>query len=193
MTVRCVSMKTGGPEAFRAALLAVPGRERDAWVDVMLGIDDIPADSSELPTACVPYLPCSVEALLAIVDGAGITSDDVVVDIGAGVGRALAIVQRLTGAVGIGIEVQSALVARALAEVEIRHADVDAIELPVGSVYLLYCPFSGARLHRLLDRLARMVRPIRVACVDLPLPACDWLTLRAEAGGVATYENLIVR
>jgi len=180
---------THTPSTFRTALLAVPGADRDAWLDRVLGLDDIPADSSELPAGCVPYLPCSVDALLAIVDGAGITSDDVVVDIGAGVGRALAIVQRLTGARGIGIEVQSPLVARALVEVDIRHADVDAIELPVGSVYLLYCPFSGARLQRLLDKLAAVDRPIRIACIDLPLSACHWLTLCAEVGGVAVYAN----
>jgi hypothetical protein len=45
------------------------------------------------------------------------------------------------------------------------------------SVFLLYCPFSGDRLAKLLANLEPIARtrPIRVCCVDLPLPPCPWL------------------
>ena len=47
-----------------------------------------------------------------------------------------------------------------------------------GTVYFLYCPFSGARLATVLDALERAAREraIRVCCVDLPLPPRPWLT-----------------
>lgn len=177
---------TSSPPAFRTALLAVPAADRDAWLDRVLGLGDIPADSSELPAGCVPYLPCSADALLAVVDGAEITADDVVVDIGAGVGRALAIVQRLTGARVTGVEVQEQLVERAL--VPLQRGDIDMMDPPVGTVYLLYCPFSGARLQRLLERLSTVARPIRIACVDLPLPDCEWL-VEERSAPVAIYRS----
>ena len=45
-------------------------------------------------------------------------------------------------------------------------------------MFLLYCPFSGERLAAALATLATLARArtIRVCCVDLPLPPCDWLT-----------------
>lgn len=179
--------------AFRDALLAVPPTARDAWVDRALGIGVIPDDGPDLPRGCVPYLPCAVDALLALVDRAEITATDVFVDVGCGVGRALAIVQRLTGAAAIGVEIQAALVEIARARsprLEIVHGDA-SVRVPDGSVYLLYAPFSGERLDRLLAQLERIARtrPIRVGCVDVTLPACAWLDGGTEGDGVTVYRS----
>jgi SAM-dependent methyltransferase len=172
---------------FRAALDAVAPLDRDAWVDLAFGLGPPPDDGPDLPRGCVPYLPCPVDALLRMVDHARIGAADLFVDVGSGVGRAAAVVGVLTGAAVAGIDVQPALVAAArelAARLRLRGADFvagDAAELPApadgGSVFLLYCPFSGDRLGRLLARLEAIARtrPIRVCCVDLPLPACAWL------------------
>lgn len=175
------------PASFRAALLQVTGRERDAWLDAVLGLEELPDDGLELPPGCVPYLPCPVDALLRTVDAAQISAADVVVDLGSGVGRSAALIHLVTGAATIGIEIQSALVtaARALAKT-LRlsrctsiHGDANELvgDLPTGTVFFLYCPFSGARLSRVLDDLEDMARTrrIRVCTVDLPLPDRDWL------------------
>ena len=55
----------------------------------------------------------------------------------------------------------------------------------IGSVFFLYCPFSGARLAEVLAALELLARtrPIRVCCVDLPLPPCAWLTPAAPPDG----------
>ena len=47
----------------------------------------------------------------------------------------------------------------------------------IGSVFFLYCPFSGDRLTKVLAGLESIARTrvIRVCCVDLPLPSCPWL------------------
>ncbi len=153
----------------------------------MLGLGAPPEDGPQLPVGCVPYLPCSVDALLRLAEQAPVRAPDLFVDIGAGVGRAAALVHLLTGAPAIGVEVQPALVtaARELAA-SLRLSDVsfvegDAAQLTdawaAGSVFLLYCPFSGDRLARLLANLEPVARtrPIRVCCVDLPLPPCTWL------------------
>jgi SAM-dependent methyltransferase len=175
------------PPLFRAALTRLPPAARDAWVDRVLGLGPPPADGAELPTGCVPYLPCPVDALVRLVERAPVRASDLFVDVGSGVGRAAAVVHLLSGAQVVGVEVQPALVAasRALtARLGLRR--ISFVQGDAGeptdawadaSVFLLYCPFSGARLVKLLANLEPVARtrPIRVCCVDLPLPPCSWL------------------
>ncbi|HEV7556273.1 MAG TPA: hypothetical protein VGO00_12485 [Kofleriaceae bacterium] len=187
--------------AFRAALLAVPPDARDAWLDRVLGLGAPPADGPDLPRGCVPYVPCGVDALIEIVDSAEVGPTDVFVDVGSGVGRAMALVHLLTGAAVIGIEIQPRLVqaARDIARVvssRILNVHGDATELTgcimIGSVFFLYCPFSGERLQQVLTDLEAIAqtRPIRVCCVDLPLPACAWLAAEpAASGSVTVYRS----
>jgi SAM-dependent methyltransferase len=118
---------------------------------------------------------------------------DVFVDVGSGPGRAAAFVHLLTGAGVIGIEVQSGLVraardlSRRLALPRVSCVEGDAVKLTrfitIGSVFFLYCPFSGDRLLKVLADLEDIARTrtIRVCCLDVPLPRCPWL--EAEPGG----------
>jgi SAM-dependent methyltransferase len=176
------------PAAFRAALLGVPAGERDAWVDVVLGLDDLPGDGPALPAGGVPYLPCSIEVLLRMIDEAPVKSTDVFVDVGAGPGRVIALVHLLTGAGAVGLEIQPELVHAAhgltarlgLSRVRCIEGDAAAVAafMVVGSVFFFYCPFSGARLAKVLDDLEPIActRQLRVCCVCLPLPPRPWLT-----------------
>jgi SAM-dependent methyltransferase len=189
------------PEAFRAALTDVSPRDRDAWTDLAFGLPPPPDDGPELPRGCVPYLPCPVDALLRAVDGAQVTAADRFVDVGSGAGRAAAVVNLLTGASVVGIEVQPALVASAHAlTARLRLPDVsfltaDAATLPAaaaGTVFLLYCPFSGDRLAQFLAQLQAQARTrtIRLCCVDLPLPPTPWLSpLTPPAPDLTIYRS----
>jgi hypothetical protein len=176
---------------LRDDLLGVPFADRDLWVDRLFGIDGLVADGPALPPGCVPYLPAPVDAILRMIDQAGIHADDVFVDIGAGVGRAAVLVHLLTGATAIGIEIQPQLIEAAL---ELRaHVGAagfspvlgDAGPLADGTVFFLYCPFGGERLERVLDELEMIARtrPIRVCCLDLPLPPRAWLMPASPLGG----------
>lgn len=183
------------PDAFRGALLDVAPNERDAWLDLVLGIRELPDDGADLPRGCVPYFPCSVDVLLRLVEQARVSSSDVFVDVGSGAGRVAAFVNLLTGAEVIGIEVQSDLVraARDLASglglSRVSCIEGDAVTLAPamarGSVFFLYCPFSGDRLAKLLGELEvfARTREICVCCVDLPLPPSTWLTLELQLAG----------
>ncbi len=190
------------PLQFRRALMAVPADERDAWLDAVLGIDGIPADEPELPRGCVPYLPCAVATLLEAVERADIRATDVVVDVGSGLGRATAFFHALTGASTIGLEIQPGLVRRGrelFARLKLSRATViegDAAEvgrlMALGTVFFLYCPFSGVRLARLLDDLEAIActREIRVCCVDLPLPELSWLApISQPSTDLTIYSN----
>ena len=175
------------PSLFRAELTRIVPVTRDAWVDQVFGLGAPPADGPQLPIGCVPYLPCSVDVLLRLTEHAPVRASDPFVDIGAGVGRAAALMHLLTGAPALGVEVQPALVAAARELVARLHlSSVSFIEADAsqstdawsaGSVFLLYCPFSGDRLARLLGNLEPVARarPIRLCCVDLPLPPSPWL------------------
>jgi SAM-dependent methyltransferase len=177
--------------AFRAALADVAAADRDTWVDRALGLPEPPTDGPELPRGCVPYLPCSVDTLLRAIDSAAITESDVFVDVGSGLGRALTLVHLLTGASAVGLEIQPALVRESrklasrlqLTRVTTLEGDASALvsSLPRGSVWLLYCPFSGQRLSEFLARLEPLARaePLRICGVDLADLECPWLLPQA--------------
>jgi SAM-dependent methyltransferase len=191
-----------GPATFRAALLEVAKTERDAWVNVALGLAEPPEDGAELPRGCVPYLPCGVDALLQTVDAAGVTADDVFVDVGSGAGRAAAVVHLLTGATAIGLEIQAEL-ARAARELSARlqlsrvttfecDARAPGSAIASGTVFFLYCPFSGEHLTPLLAalELVARTRPLRIACVDVELPERPWLARASfRHAAVALYRS----
>jgi SAM-dependent methyltransferase len=184
------------PAALRAALAGVPPAGRDAWIDRVFGLEAIADDDGRgLPRGCVPYLPCAVDTLLRMIDHAEIGASDVFVDIGSGVGRAAVLVHLLTGASAIGLEIQPALAAASrdlaarLGVSRFRAIEGDAARLAGraldGTVFFLYCPFSGERLEQVLAGLAPIARarPIRVCCVDLPLPPRPWLALASSPSG----------
>lgn len=192
------------PAVFRSALTEVAPAERDAWVNVVFGLETVADDGPDLPRDCVPYLPCPVDAILRLVEQADVQASDVFVDIGSGVGRAAALVHLLTGASSVGIEIQSGLVAAARALRSRLNAErFSPVEgdaalltgrIAMGSVFFLYCPFSGERLKEVLCQLERIARSreIRLCCLDLPLPACAWLTLISPPeGDLAVYRSTV--
>ena len=190
------------PADFLATLLRVPPADRDVWLDTVLGLRELHDDGPDLPRGCVPYFPCPVDALLRIVEQAPVRATDVFVDLGSGVGRAATFVHLLTGAAVVAIEIQSALVvaARALAT-RVLASGVSCVQgdaanlarsVDIGSVFFLYCPFSGERLSRVLADLEDLARTktIRICCLDLPLPACPWLSMEGEpSGDLAIYRS----
>lgn len=190
---------------FKAMLAQVPPGEREAWVNATLGLGPPPDDGPQLPRECVPYLPCAVDSMVSVVEHAQVRATDVFVDVGSGVGRAAALVNLLSGAQAVGIEVQPALVeaARALVarlplpNVSFVEGDVATLDsaLTVGSVFFLYCPFGGDRLTNLLTRLEAVarLREICIATVNLPLPKLPWLRLSSHpAADIEIYRSTLL-
>lgn len=197
-----ITQGTSDPGQFRKALLNVPALDRDVWIDAVFGLDDVPEDGPELPKGCVPYLPCAVDALLRIADQLPMHPEDVFVDIGSGLGRAVVLMHLLTGASAVGIEVQSGHVqasremAKRLRLSKVTFVQGDVVECmdewATGTVFFLYCPFSGVRLEQFLARLEPIARTrsISVCAVDLPLPVCSWLErVGSEGGDLGMYRS----
>jgi hypothetical protein len=191
---------------LRAALDALPADARDAWLDDVLGVDALLADGPDLPRGCVPYLPCPIDLLLLALEAAQVGGDDVFVDVGSGIGRVMALTHLLTGAAAIGIEVQAGFVQISRAVTQALGADRvatitgDASELvahvPIGTVFFMNCPFSGARLEQVLDALEEIAatRPIRICGLHLPRLSRPWLELVASPRPeLAIYRSTIDR
>jgi hypothetical protein len=180
-------------------LRAVPWIDRDAWVDELLAHDPAPPDGPDLPRGGVPYLPCGVDEIVAMVEAVPVVPDDELVDLGSGLGRVVMLAHLLSGARTHGIEIQAALVDRAragcatlgLSAVSFAHGDAADAALD-GSVFFLYAPFGGDALARVVRRLEGVAqrRPIVVAAVGLELPEAPWQVARATPCAALTlYES----
>ena len=167
------------PSAFRAALDRITPRERDTWLNRVFEVDALAAAAVPTPARHpFPICPPPSRSCCASSTTCLIQDGDVFVDVGAGLGRAAALVHLVTGAAAIGVEVQPALVhaARALAArlnlSRLSFVEGDAASrvdaLVTGSVFFLYCPFSGERLQQVLVEArahrARASRSARLLC-----------------------------
>ena len=200
----CLESGSHDRSNFRAELRNIPSNTRDAWLDLVLGLDELPADGPELPAGCVPYLPCPVDTVVKMAELIGLSDTDVVIDVGAGVGRVAALVNLLTGASSIGIEIQPALAqsARSLAErlhlqrVSCVSGDASALTrfMMVGTVFFFYCPFSDDRLAKVIEDLKpiALTKRLSICCVDLPALSQPWLTRELSAsGGLEIYRTVL--
>lgn len=164
-----------------------------------MSLEEVLPDSDELPPGCVPYMPSPVDVLTRIVEHAPVTAHDVFVDVGCGVGRAALFLRLLSGARSIGVDIQSRLVNAARANVSRLGLDgveflvADACDhVPAGSVYFLYCPFGAERVRAFLDRLRVLgtQQSVTLACLDMQLPACDWLVQSQSWADLRLYRSV---
>jgi hypothetical protein len=165
-------------EALARAIAEQPPAARDGFVDALLGMTpafDGPEAVIAADRELINYVPSGVSAIADAIVKARVGRDDVLVDIGAGLGRVAVLVHLLTGARAVGIELQKELVDRArervsqlgLGGVELLHGDAREMELPVGTVYFLYLPFVGRALAGVVERLARIAREREIAICSL--------------------------
>jgi len=183
------------PASFRERLADIPPGERDGWLDLLWELNDIPVDDPELPQGCVPYLPCPVATVLEAVERAGVTCNDVFVDVGSGTGRTAFLANLLSGASCVGLEIQPALVeasrkcAARLNLGRMQFVEGDAADrlrfIDVGTVFFLYCPFDHQRVNRVLNDLQAIARTrqIQICCVQMPALERPWL-LRVPSASV---------
>ena len=168
----------------------MPALDREARANDILGIQEAPEDIADLPRGSVPYLPCGVDEILAMVSEAPLSPEDVFVDLGSGLGRVAILAHLLSGARAIGLEIQEPLVHRATAsvaalgldDVSFVHESATDVELD-GSVFFMYAPFNGAMLRCVVRRLEDVSKKQRivVCAVGLELRDVPWLVARTSS------------
>src|SRR3954471_6404616 len=92
-------------------LSSLPSEARDAAIEAHLGIDTAvsPAPPGD---DLIGYHPSGVAAIVRALIEVPVSADDIVVDLGSGLGKVALLTRLLTGATARGIEIQPALVER---------------------------------------------------------------------------------
>jgi SAM-dependent methyltransferase len=129
-----------------------------------------------------------VRIVLALLDRASVTSDDVFFDVGCGPGQVAMLAKVLTGATAVGIEYEPAycdfarrrVIDLNLNDVSFRNEDARAADYGDGTVFFLYTPVRGAMLDAVLERirtqtLGREIRVLTYGPCTETVAALPWL------------------
>jgi len=140
-----------------------PGLGYDHLDDLIAGVLQIPDPVEVIRPRHeqVFYQPTPVRHALAMIEQSGLTENDLLVDVGSGLGQLCIVASILTGAQAIGIEIERAYIECArecvrnlqMSRIEFLHADAREADLSVGTVFHLYTPFNGSILRTVLNRL----------------------------------------
>lgn len=161
----------------------------DACLDALLQFQAPPDPLVPITSEMIPYQTTPVRLILEMVDRLALTSDDVVYDLGAGLGRVVFAVALLSTSTIKGVEIEPAYVEYArqhadkmkLTTVSFIHADARVVDYTDGTVFFLYTPFKGTILRRVLALLRAQARAQRIRLCTygpgtLEVQDQDWLT-----------------
>lgn len=201
------ALDRGGFEAIRDAIRRGEGREALApWLDVgvptgqhydvldhlLAGVLDLREPHVERPAPppeMVFYQPTPTRHIVDGVRRARISADDVVLDLGAGLGHVPILVNVLSGARAMGVEREPAYVASAmdavhaleLGDVSIVQGDARDADLSTATVFYLFTPFIGTILRDVAAKIEQEARRRAVRVVSLgpcsrTFARMDWLS-----------------
>ncbi len=184
-------------------MASLPARSRDAEIERSLHISEPPPTS--LPPPGEHLLGCHSSGLVPIVRAlleVPVGPDDVLVDLGCGMGKVVLLSHLLTGVRAKGIELQPGLVERARhaasslgADVTFLEGDARHADLSDGTIFYLYAPFTGPVLTEVVGRLHQIAqrRAIVVCALGIDLPrAAPWLVARSiDAFWLTIYDSVI--
>lgn len=205
MSALSSDQETTPGDTLLAWLASLPAAARDPAFDAHLGLEQ-PFASADVPPGAqlIGYHASGIAPIVRALLEVPVTSQDVFIDIGSGLGKVTFLARLLTGATARGIEIQPSLVlqARAAAQrlgvaVEYIECDARAAKLDDGTVFYLYAPVHGVALNELLARLHGVARQhaIVVCALGIDLDhgdAAPWLIARnIESFWLAVYDSVV--
>ncbi|GAB3351869.1 hypothetical protein [Lysobacter tyrosinilyticus] len=144
----------------------------DELLGGILQFDEPQLPTVELASEMVFYQPTPARHILEMIDRCGLDGDDVLIDLGSGMGHVPLLVAICTSAHAVGVELEPAYFACArqaatalnLGNASFVRCDARTADYSNGTVFYLYTPFQGTILTEVLDRLQQEAkrRPIRV-------------------------------
>jgi SAM-dependent methyltransferase len=167
-------------------------RVHSAVMELYLGIQTTGSQRVPPGAVFIPYVPIPYRAIFPILERVGLTSDDVLVDVGCGKGRMVCCASRWPARKVVGIDFDAALVEDARrnasrvrgrkAEIECRHARAEEFDYGDATVIYLYHPFERSIMELFLTRVAetrQRHRPLRIvyanAVHNLAFEESGWL------------------
>ena len=151
------------------------GEHYDYLDELVSGVLRFPAPDDEvgaLAEDMVFYQPTPARHTFDLLRRLQLGADDLLIDLGAGLGHVPLLVAACTDARAHGVEIEPVYAASAqacaeslgLARASFACADARTLDLSTGSVFYLYTPFTGTILRQVLGALAEQARrcPIRV-------------------------------
>lgn len=173
----------------------------DEIIAGVLQFEDPGAVTFELTEEMVFYQPTPARHTFDLFERTGLTEQDLVVDLGSGLGHVPLLTCICTRARSIGVELEPAFVnsARQSAErlklkrVQFLEQDARDVDLTEGTVFYLYTPFKGKMLATMLHALRgeaskRAIRICTYGPVAMAVADEDWL----EAIGVPRVDRISV-
>lgn len=122
-----------------------------------------------------PYQPTPARHILDLIAACRFSRDDILVDLGSGLGHVPLLVSILTGIRTLGVEIQPNYVANAeesaedlnLRRVRFVAGDARLTDLSIGTVFYLFSPFTGSILADVLHQLSKQsqTRQIRICAL----------------------------
>ncbi len=139
----------------------------------------------------IGYHASGIASIVRALCEAPVSSDDLVIDLGAGLGRVVRVAEHLTRTRGIEIQPELAERARAICESPIVTGDARDVDLSDGTVFFLYLPFTGQVMRDVLEKLRAVAlhHPIVVCALGAELRT-DFLVPRpTDAFWLTIYDS----
>ena len=169
--------------------------ELDMLANGLLEVASVPEEPDSYQSDMVFYQPTPARVILRLIDVLRPSKDDLLYDLGSGLGHVPILVNLLTGIRTCGIELQDAyyrysvecLDKLALPDTTFIHADARDADYSAATIFYLYTPFQGEILQQVLRQLQAQSagRAIRICaygpCV-LEISRQPWLRATFQAG-----------
>ncbi len=151
-----------------------PGYDNlDILINELCFYQSMPNQTKELEEDMVYYQKTPARMVFDLVEKSELTSKDVFFDLGSGLGQVAILVNLLSGAESIGVEIDPAFCEYAkncatnlhLSEVTFIHQDARNADYSKGTVFFLFTPFKGELLNEVLEKLRRQSLQRRIKII----------------------------
>jgi hypothetical protein len=185
-----------------------PGLSFDLFDEIVCEVLQFrgPGDPGSLPSPeMTAYQPTPARHILDLIATCTLSSNDVLIDLGSGLGHVPLLVCMLAKIRTLGVEVQPEYAASAqetarrlnLSRVHFVAEDARTTDLSVGTVFYMFTPFTGSILADVLHRLhwqskTRQIRICSLGPCTRMLQGQTWLTAsqRTDTERIAVFRSL---